>query len=253
MTKIAAVKPKQRKLVVGFLLLACALMSGNASAQVSIVTDPGHTMETIIGWSGQYTQKEQEYARQGQQLAQQVQQYETQVKQFEQMYVKGGVFQGKPGYREKLEVRPINQGVSERCGDAPASNPVGTEQLHKCIAIVQTENRRYNATVKMLEDVEKRDEELKAALAEREDIKQDEKGKLESNTNRILAMQTQQQNDVQNASNLLSAYDATLRSLREDQIQTANLALKGNDSLLGGAIQGAALHAALEAARQRDR
>lgn len=252
MTTIAAVKTKQHTFVAGGLLLACALLSGNACAQAAVF-DLGHTTETILGWGGQYTQKALEYTRQGQQYVRQGQQYATQIKQLEQMYVKGGIFEGKPGYREKLQVRPINHGVSERCGDKPASNPVGTEQLHKCIAIVQAENRRYNATVKMLEDVEKRDKELQAAIAERKSIGQDEKGKLESNTNRILAIQTQQQNDVQNASNLLSAYDATLRSLREDQVQTANLALSGRNSLVGGAVQGAALRLALKDARQRDR
>lgn len=245
MTTIAAVKPKPHILIAGNLLLFCGLLSGNASAQ-AVVTDPGHTIESIIGWGTQAWQKGQEYYRQGLQ-------YEQQIKQFEQMNVKGEVVKAEPGYRETIQERSINEGVKKRCGDSPANNPVGPEQYQYCVAIVQTENLRFNVITKFIEGVRMRDEQMKAANKERDDTNQDENGKLISNSNRILSIQTQQQNDVQNAVNLLSAYDASLESLRKSQVQAANNALKGKSSLIDDAVQGAALHLALKAARHRDR
>lgn len=245
MTKIAAVKSKEHTFVAGGLLLVCGLMSGNVSAQ-EVVTDPGHTIESIIGWSTQAWQKGQEYYRQGLQ-------YEQQIKQFDQMSIIGEVVKTKPGYRETIKERPVSEGVKERCGEAPANNPVGLEQYQYCVAIVQTENLRFNAIAKFIEDVRMRDDQMKAANKERDNTKKDENGKLISNSNRILSIQTQQQNDVQNAVNLLSAYDASLESLRKSQADAANTAFKGKDSLLDEAVQGAALHLALKAARNRDR
>lgn len=236
---------RSRLLVLGMVIFASALMSGQACAQAAVIDIP-HTLKTSLGWVAQYQQMINDYEKQ-------IEQYKTQLKQYQQMQVNGDVYDGGPGYRERFNVRNINNGVDKRCGLQPNNNPVGPEQYDYCVAIVRTENRRFNAMANMLQDVSKRDKELQAAVTERKGIGEDEQGKLESNTNRVAALQSQLQNDVQNAQTLMNAYDAALRTLKDDQIQVGNRALKGKSSLLGNATQGLALKLALHAARARDR
>ena len=146
----------------------------------------------------------------------------------------------------------VDAGLDERCAPASPRQPKGEELHAYCVSIVRTENRRFNALVAMLADVDKRDGELRAAYAERGAIRPEEEGKLASNTNRILSIQGQLQNDVQSGERLMSAYDSALRALREGHVRMANEALA--DAPGGGEIvQGAVLRLALRAARERDR
>lgn len=234
------------------MVIGCVLAAGNANAQ-AVVTDPVHTQLTMTGWIKELVSQGKQHAQQIQQYQKQLQQYQQQIKQYEQQYVKGNAFQGKPGYREKFTERDINAGVVDKCGQGPRKNPVGAEQYKYCVAIAQTENRRFNAMIKVLQDVEKRDGELQATYEERANLNQTDAGQLQSNSNRVLAIQGQMQNDVQNAKTVMETYDALLRGLKEDQIRTANSALNNKSSLVGNAVQGAALRLALRAARSRDR
>lgn len=233
-------------LVLVNVALIGTLAVGDVQAAGIPVIDVPHTIKTALGWIAQYQQMINNYR-------QEIEQLQTLNKQYEQALVNGDTFDGEPGYREKFEQRLLNDGVEESCGSEPKNNPVGPQQYDYCVAIVRTENRRFNAMVRMLEDVEERDRQLKEAVEERRRIGKDEQGKLESNTNRILSLQSQLQNDVQNSATLMDAYEAALTSLREDQIRTANTALKSQSTLLGNATQGAALKLALRAARARER
>jgi hypothetical protein len=232
----------RRRRAVG-ILIAGLLFAGPANAQFAVVDMP-HTIKTILGWIAQYQQMWQDYQSQIDQLS-------TLDKQYQQALVSGVAYEGSPGHREQFSQRGLDDGLADRCGATPRNNPAGADQHMYCSAIVTTENRRFNAMVAMLEDVEERDRELRAAYAERAGIGADEQGKLASNTNRILAIQGQLQNDVQNAETLLGAYDATLVSLQADQVRAANKTLggSGGDQLM----QGVALKLALRAARTRER
>lgn len=225
------------------MLLATVLAAGPASAQSAVVDVP-HTIKTILGWIAQYQQMWQDYQSQ-------IDQLRSLEKQYQQALVAGATYEGSPGHREQFTERGLDDGVADRCGTEPRNNPAGVEQHMYCSAIVNTENRRFNAMVAMLEDVEARDGELRATYAERAGIGADEQGKLASNSNRILAIQGQLQNDVQNAETLLGAYDATLRTLQADQVRAANKTFRssGTDEL----VQGVALKLALRAARVRER
>ena len=225
------------------LMLAALLAAAPASAQVAVFDVP-HTIKTILGWIAQYQQMWQDYQSQIDQLS-------TLDKQYQQALVAGAAYEGSPGHREQFTERGLGEGLVDRCGSEPRNNPTGAEQHMYCSAIVNTENRRFNAMVAMLEDVEARDAELRETYAERAGIGADEQGKLASNTNRILAIQGQLQNDVQNAETLLGAYDATLRTLQADQVRAANKSFRssGTDQL----IQGVALKLALRGARLRER
>ena len=154
------------------LVTGSFFVAGNALAQ-AVVTDPAHTQLTMAGWIKELASQAQQYAQQIKQYQQQVQQYKTQGDQYKQQFVIGDPFKGSPGYREKFTERAVGAGVVEQCGDGPKKNPVGAVQYRSCVAIVQTQNRRFNAMVKVLQDVEKRDEELQAAYKERQNIDED--------------------------------------------------------------------------------
>ena len=240
-------RPRSARMVATVVAgLGCALLlgSGNAFAQAAVVDLP-HTIKTALGWVAQYEQMIEQYKGE-------IEQLQTLNKQYEQAFVRGEVYRGDPGHRERFLPRDPDAGVGERCTMKADSGPAAEQQLANCGAIVRMENRRFNAMVAMLEDVGQRDEELREAYAERAGIGEDEQGKLESNTNRILSIQSQLQNDVQNAGALMDAYDAALRSLHEDQVRAANAALKPPHPA-AGVVQGAALRVALRAARSRER
>ncbi len=229
----------------GLVLGVCVgLVAWPASAQWAVVDIP-HTVKTALGWVAQYQQMIEDYKRQ-------VEQLQTLDKQFEQALVTGEAYAGGNSHRENFQQVEEDAGVDERCGTASPRNPKGEELHAYCVSIVRTENRRFNALVAMLDDVNERDQELREAYAERGGIRPEEEGKLASNTNRILSIQGQLQNDVQSGERLMSAYDTALRALRDNHVRVANEALEGSGA--GGAVaQGVMLKLALRAARERDR
>lgn len=201
-----------------------------------------------------------QYAKQVQQLAQQIDQYKQQVKQYQQMGLGDLKFQGNKGYRVNIAAefpeRALDEGKVESCGTKAKNNPVGQQQYGYCVAIVQTQNRRYNAMVKMLKDVEMRDKQLEKAYSDRGTLSGDtDQGKLQTNTNYIEQIQAQMQNDLQNGQYTIDAYTALLTSLNENMVRSANTALKNKNSpsIIDTAIQGAALKIALQGARIRER
>lgn len=145
-----------------------------------------------------------------------------------------------------------------RCGN----DKTPADQKAVCEAIVKLEEDRY----KYLQDVRKlstkRSEELRKIYQERANIGVDEAGKLQSNTNRLLMLLTQQRIDELNLQMAMNTFDERLRERQEQQNYLAETALDPTKKkstgfdlgpILSGATQVATLHAALEVARSRDR
>lgn len=247
------------KKFIGIATVAAAstLAVGAVSAGGIPVIDGVHLSMTGQGWIAQYGQMYAEYTKQLEQLTTQINQLQTQVKQYQQMYVKGAVYKPALAYRENIEerfpARGISEGVAESCGSRPKNNPVGPQQYDYCVAIVQTQNRRYNAMRQLLKDVAENDKQLESARQERENIGQTDQGALQANTNKVASIESKMQNDIQNAKYTMDAYDAVLATLNADMVRSAQAALSNRNELLGTAIQGASLKLALRAARSRDR
>jgi hypothetical protein len=238
------VGPRRRQGRLAIALALCGALAAEPAAAQWAVVDVPHTVKTALGWVAQYQQMIESYQRQ-------VEQLQTLNKQYEQALVTGAAYSGSAGVRENFEKRDQDADLASRCGTGPARHSKGVEQYTYCTSIVRTENRRFNALVDMLDVVNDRDEELRAAYAERAGIGPEEEGKLASNTNRILAIQGQLQNDVQSGERLVAAYDTALRALREHHVRLANEALQGGSG--DALVQGVALKLALRAARERDR
>ncbi len=241
-------------------VLAAALAGAPAAFGQAVVTDPGHTITNKIAWIAQYQQKYD-------QLRRQIQQYETQLRELEQKYVKGEAFKGGAGYRETLAERGLNDFVDERCGDAAALPKVprriaeiSQRQHQNCMAIVQTENTRYNVMVKILNRLAERDREMDQIRRQAENVPADQPGALDRVDNNIAQLEARLTTDVQNASTLLGAYDAALQALHTEQVWLGQAAFSdeaarkgGIAGLMNNAIQYGTLKAALGVARRRDR
>lgn len=241
------------------VVLGGLLAAGVANAQW-MVTDPGHTVVNQFAWIAQYQQKYEELKRQ-------IQQYETQIRELEQQYVKGRAFEGGAGYRETLSERGLNDSVIERCGNgtglpvAPKRiAEVAKRQYDNCVAIVQTENTRYNVMVRILQQLAVRDDEMDRIREEAKNVKQDEKGALDRVTNNIAQFEARLATDIQNTKTLMDAYDASLKTLQSEQVWLGQAAFKdqaggkgGIGGLLDTAVQYGALKTALRVARERDR
>ena len=233
------------------LALAAAMVAGPANAQW-VVTDPGHTALTYAGWIKELIAQGRQYAKQIAQYKTQVQQYETQVRQFEQQYVKGGVFKQGAMATKDFTPRALDEGMSERCPAGLRAMLASSASAENCAMIVQTENARYNAIVTVLNVSHQRDTELQKIYAERAGIAQEDAGALQSNNNRLLAIQSRMQMDIQQARSQTEGYDRLLELLRDDQRMIASGTLAG-DGIAGGLVRGAALRAALNSARRSDR
>lgn len=252
------------------LALACAMVSaGSANATGIPVVDGAHLGINKIAWGSnygqlatQYGKQLQQYQKQLQQYLTQINQYKTQIDQYKQMYVNGVAYKPAPSYRENVDERfperSVNDGVVENCGEKAPNNPVGAKQHQICVAIVQTQNRRYNAVRALLDDVKENDKELAAARTEREGIPKENLGQLEANSNRIASIQSKMENDVQNARYLMDAYEAALNTLNTDMVQAAGVALYKKNQTNSGwrdavapLVQAKVLDKVLDAAHDR--
>ncbi len=198
-------------------------------------------------------------------LVKQLQELQNQFKMLEQQYnqLNPGQFQldNVTGFRDTssdFKERDINEGVQETCQKGKSS--VAEEQHKVCIKHVQVSNMRFNAMVKILNDVKKRDEQIQELQKARKGLTGPEhKGELDANTNAIAALQSQMENDIQNAKYTLDAYATMLDALSDDMVALANRALtnkpggKGWLGNVGGqVVQGVALKAGLAAASRRE-
>lgn len=233
------------------LVAGLALTTGQANAQW-VVTDPGHTALTYAGWIKELIAQGEQYAKQIAQYQTQVQQYETQIRQYEQQYIKGGVFKQEAMATKDFTPRALDAGMAERCPSGLRSMLASSASAENCAMIVQTENARYNAIVTVLNVSKQRDAELQKVYAERAGIAQQDAGALQSNNNRLLAIQSRMQMDIQQARSQTEGYDRLLELLRDDQRMIASGTLQG-DGIAGGLVRGAALRAALNSARRSDR
>lgn len=241
-------------------VLAMGITVSSLSFGQAVVTDPAHTITNKFAWIAQYQQKYD-------QLRRQIQQYETQLRELEQKYVRGQAFKGGAGYRETLAERGLNDFVDERCGSvaslprAPARiAEISRRQLQNCMAIVQTENTRYNVMVKILNRLSERDREMDEIRRQAENVPEDQPGALDRVDNNIAQLEARLTTDVQNASTLLGAYDAALQALHTEQVWLGQAAFSDDAARKGGiaglmdtAVQYGTLKAALGVARRRDR
>lgn len=132
------------------------------------------------------------------------------------------------------------------------------QQKAICEEIVKTENAQFIYMVKFHEMAAERLERLDAIEQEREQLGEDPKnyGKLQDNTNKLLALNTRMSLDTVQMESAMNAYEARLAYLRALQAQKTTEALAGKSTggdspfgdigdIAGALIDGATLKAAL--------
>ena len=237
------------------LVIAFGVLS-NTDTQASgvPVVDGAHIGVNKFAWVAQYQQMYQELQRQ-------MEQYRTQIRELEQKYVSGPSFSGAAGYRETLSERGLNDYVADRCGDGTGPRPgpakikeIAERQFRNCVAIIQTENTRYNVMVRVLKNLDVRDKQMEELKKQAALVPADQPGALERVKANIAQLEAYVELDLQNATTLLSAYDASLKALNTEQVWLGQAAFNGKKGgLVDTVVQYGALKGALEVARSRDR
>lgn len=160
------------------------------------------------------------------------------------------------------DISAVDAAKGRRCG----SEKIPQKQKPICEGIVDLEQARYKYLKDMTELSKKREEELKTIMTERGTLKDDDIGKLQSNTNRLLALLTHQRIDQVNLDMAMNLYDERIRDKREQLQYEGAVAMNPRNKtesagpggfdwggLFNGTAQVAALDLALAAAKSRDR
>lgn len=255
MSRVLTEKGKEIRLLALTLLIAALLLPALPSSASGVpVVDGAHIGVNKFAWVAQYQQMYQELQRQ-------MEQYRTQIRELEQKYVNGPSFTGGLGYRETLSERGLNDYVAERCGSGsglrtgPAQlKDIAERQFKNCVAIIQTENTRYNVMVRILKNLDVRDKQMEELKKQAAAVPADQPGSLERVKANIAQLEAYVALDIQNANTLLSAYDASLKALNTEQVWLGQAAFNGKGrGLLEEVVQYGALKGALQVARSRER
>lgn len=255
MSRVLTEKGKEIRLLALTLLIAALLLPALPSSASGVpVVDGAHIGVNKFAWVAQYQQMYQELQRQ-------MEQYRTQIRELEQKYVNGPSFNGGLGYRETLSERGLNDYVAERCGSGsglrtgPAQlKDIAERQFKNCVAIIQTENTRYNVMVRILKNLDVRDKQMEELKKQAAAVPADQPGSLERVKANIAQLEAYVALDIQNANTLLSAYDASLKALNTEQVWLGQAAFNGKGrGLLEEVVQYGALKGALQVARSRER
>ncbi|UZW61883.1 hypothetical protein [Lysobacter enzymogenes] len=238
---------RRRILALSLTAVVLAVSGMQQAWAIDIVFDPKNTAESMK----QLEEMKRSYDKLNDQ-------YKELQKQYNQQLINGQSYFGRDGVKVKLDRRPLGFGVAERCTDI--KNP-GSKQKELCAALVQTQNRQFNAMVDLQELTEAREGELKDIYRERSEIKPDEAGRLQANSNRLLSFQARTQVDLQNAQNLLEAYGGQVRVLEQEHSKAAQAVIDGEHTgskldlkrLGQGGVRAAALKTAFDIAKRRER
>ena len=243
------------------VLLAWMIGVPGAGAQ-AVVNDPPHTIKTVLGWINTHKQD-----------LKQIQQWRDQLKHYEQQLVSASkLLDRSMTMTMDFEERSLDYGMEDQCRSpgsgggsvlslsslwarvAPDMNGDIKAQQHEiCQQIVLAGNARFNEQVRMINNIQERDRELKA-IAERGQSIGSSQGRLESVKAELSQFGARATRDMQYSESVLVAYDGLLVSLAQDQQRLAQRALRGpGQDGIGAVVQGASLKAALKLARRRDR
>ena len=149
----------------------------------------------------------------------------------------------------------------KRCPGPPGKGAVLKQQHQLCQEIVTTELARYTYALKMHELTRTRYERFEAIQQEREGLEEGQQGRLQDNSNKLLALMSLMEIDRQQYRTYMDAYEARLAYLSAARDRLTQDALHGKKDggvlgaggIVGGVVGGAALKAALELAKTRQR
>ena len=123
--------------------------------------------------------------------------------------------------------------MAERCpGSLTALTGPQAEQHKICEEMYKTEIAKYRFSLEMYELAEKRNKKLQEIIKERNDLNEKEFGKMEENTNKLVALTAQMDNDRDRYAAYINAYDARMLHLQKSSDLLAQKALNGGNGWL---------------------
>ncbi len=126
------------------------------------------------------------------------------------------------------------------------------QQIDICRRIVRAENTRYNETVRYLNSLNRRQQDIQALDARRASVGK-EPGKLQALSYDIERYQQSAKMDLDNWQATIVAYNNYIEQLNKYQQRLAARALRGKQpELITTAVQGVLLHEALESRKNDD-
>lgn len=176
----------------------------------------------------------------------------------EQNRIQGEVY--KPAKDEKTKSK-VAEAPTHRNEATLAQQQCGgkmlADQKAVCDEIVAIDKAQYKYMQEMRELSVARENELQEIMREREQIGEYEYGKLQSNTNRLLALMAHQRIDQLNMENAQSTFDERKQNRQQQQNSLAEKAFNPSKDPLGAlvdvGVKTAVLKGALQMAKARDR
>ncbi|QWP76225.1 hypothetical protein J5226_21970 [Lysobacter sp. K5869] len=142
---------------------------------------------------------------------------------------------------EKLDAKEpsaqVKKSVDDRCPNPGGAAGAAQQQWQLCQEIVKTELAQYKYSMTMYELARKRQERLQEIENDRSNLGGEDQGKLQDNTNKLLALLSRMEVDRQQSRAYMDAYSARLTYLRAVRDMLSNEVLRGKDS--GGGAGGA--------------
>lgn len=131
----------------------------------------------------------------------------------------------------------VEIGADKRCPQPPlTSGAVGQQQYQLCNELVTTELAKYKYSMKMYEVTSMRNKRLEEIENERKSIGENDHGKLQDNSNKLLALLSRMEIDRQQQKTYMDAYDARLQYLTAARDTLTKQAMEGDKSLTSAAI-----------------
>lgn len=236
---------------VAALSLFCCLYAGFADAQV-LVTDTISNTTNTAGFAKQLSQSVLDYARQAEQLYQETQ---TALQLVSSVQGLASNMSLLPNQMQQItDASPI---IEANCADSSSGSIVGNllnqvtslvnqsvmqRQQQICKAIVQTQVDKYNLTVQMMQRLGGYSDYFNKV----EGIIKTAKtlGDANSANNQAQQYDSAMNTEMNDYQIQIKAKDALISSLQGMQSALAQQAMRGDSSLLGNAVQAAALTAA---------
>lgn len=143
-------------------------------------------------------------------------------------------------------------GADERC--PPATGDLAILQRQICTELMDTERAKYMYSLRMYQLTDERVKRLEKLEDERSKLSDHDYGRLQDNSNKLLALMSLMQIDAQRHKTYMDAYDARMAYLVSTRDALTRQALHGAHGLslgsVGGAVLGGGtLAAALEAVK----
>ena len=139
----------------------------------------------------------------------------------------------------------VHIGVDDRCPATPAQG-VPQQQHQICQELVKTELAEYKYSLQMYQQAKDRHARLQEIESDRSGLNTEDQGKLQDNSNKLLALISLMEIDRQQQKTYMDAYEARLHYLHAAQDLLTEQALSGNGSVWSGAVGGVAMKAALD-------